>query len=117
MGVHGDPDGHPLIVIDERSLLPLVDFRYVTRAWPVTVLEGEILQDRECNLGERNYRSDHVKPAEKYEHRAKPGKKKKSKKKAELCEGLVSLANQLDTQGFDRLADHVTELLKIALKK
>ena len=90
-------------------------------AWAVATQQGYATKEAPkgygTEKGKKKSKRKYKKPAEKYEHRAKPGKKKKSKKKAELCEGLVSLANQLDAQGFDRLADHVTELLKIALKK
>lgn len=43
--------------------------------------------------------------------------KNKLNKKAIFCDNLMVLAKQLNERGFDRLADHVTGLLKIALKK
>lgn len=48
-----------------------------------------------------------------YKHRVNQQKKKKAK----ICNNLLLLANKLSEQGFDRLAEHVTGLLKIALKQ
>jgi len=85
-------------------------------AWALATQQGraagKVSKEYGTAKGKRKAKKKYKKPSSKYEKRAKP----KKKKKATLCNNLVALANELDAQGFERLADHVTELLKIALK-
>lgn len=84
-------------------------------AWALATQQGRASGKVEKSYGtakgRKKAKKKYKKPVSKYEKRSNP-----KSKKAELCEVLLSLANELDTQGFDRLADHVTELLKIASK-
>lgn len=84
-------------------------------AWALATQQGRAAGKVEkaygTSKGKKRAKKKYKKPQSSYEKKAKP------KKKADLCNSLVSLANELDEQGFERLADHVTELVKIALSK
>jgi len=85
-------------------------------AWALATQQGraagQVSKDYGTSKGKRKAKKKYKKPSSAYEKKAKP-----KKKKAEIGQALILLANELDSQGFERLADHVTELAKIALKK
>lgn len=86
-------------------------------AWALATQQGRaagrVSKEYGTAKGKKKAKKKYKKPSSKYEKDAKP----KKRKKAELCDKLVALANELDANGFDRLADHVTGLVKIALKE
>ena len=86
-------------------------------AWALATQQGraagQVSKGYGTSKGKKKAKKKYKKPAAEYEKKAKP----KKKKKAELCKSLVALANDLDASGFGRLADHVTELVKIALRE
>lgn len=85
-------------------------------AWALATQQGraagKVEKSYGTSKGKKKAKKKYKKPQSAYEKKAKP-----KKKKAEVCEALIVLANELDEQGFDKLADHVTELTKIALKE
>jgi hypothetical protein len=85
-------------------------------AWALATQQGRAAGKVEkaygTSKGKKKAKKKYKKPQSAYEKKAKP-----KKKKADVCDNLLALANQLDEQGFEKLADHVTDLLKIALKK
>lgn len=87
-----------------------------TTAWALATQQGraagKVEKSYGTSKGKKKAKKKYKKPQSAYEKKAKP-----KKKKAELCKNLITLANELDTHGFERLADHVTELAKIALKE
>jgi len=83
-------------------------------AWNQCYASGQCVGERAAK-SKKTQKKYYKKAPSKYEQTADP--KHKKKKKSEFCKELVALANQLDEQGFERLADHVTSLLKIALEK
>lgn len=87
-------------------------------AWAIATQQGraagQVAKNYGTSKGKKKAKKKYKKPTSKYEKKAKPGKKKK---KADLCQTLVALANDLDAKGFESLADHITELVKIASKQ
>lgn len=85
--------------------------------WGIATQQGYATKkapsDYGTKKGRQKAKKKYKKPAKEYEQKAKP---KKKKKKAFL-ESLVVLANALDERGFEKMADHVTDILKIALDK
>jgi len=85
-------------------------------AWALATQQGRAAGKVEKSYGtakgKKKAKKKYKKSPSAYEKKAKP-----RKKKSEICDGLTLLANQLNASGFDRLAEHVEGLLKIALKK
>lgn len=87
-------------------------------AWALATQQGRAAGKVEKSYGtakgKKKAKKKYKKAPTAYERRAKP---KSKKKKAELHENLVALADKLNAIGYNVLADRVTDLLKIALKE
>jgi hypothetical protein len=81
-------------------------------AWNQCYASGKCKGERPTK-SHKSQKKHYKKSPSEYEQNADP----KRKKKSEVWNALIVLANQLDESGFEKLADRVTDLLKIALKK
>lgn len=85
-------------------------------AWAVATQQGYAAKKAPKGYGtakgKKKAKKKYKKPASQYEKKAKP-----KKKKSDFLTSLISLANELDTAGHYKFADHVTHVLEIALKR
>ncbi len=73
---------------------------------------GKISKEYGTSKGKKKAKKKYKKSPSSYQKKAKP-----KKKKAEFCDSLLVLAKELESCGHTKLANHITELAKIALKK